>query len=54
MQVSADVVRVGDLVAPSTNMAGTWNTHSELREGNFVVVESVLRRSNVALLFPLS
>ena len=48
MQVSPDVVRVGDRVAPSTNMAGTWNTHSELREGNFVVVGSLVLHSNVS------
>ena len=35
------MVRVGYRVAPSGNMAGTWNTHSELREGNFVVVGSL-------------
>lgn len=41
------MVRVGDRVAPSGNMAGTWNTHSELSQGNFVVVGSLDRHSNV-------
>ena len=41
------MVGVGDRVAPSGNMAGTWNTHSELRKGNFVVVGSLDRHSYV-------
>ena len=47
----ATLVQVGDRVAPSTNMAGTWSTHSELREGNFVIVDKAVTLESAATLF---
>lgn len=44
-------MRVGDWVAPSGNMAGTWNTHSEMPAGSYVKVDSSMALESAATLF---